>query len=178
RQFEINVFGQVAVTQAMMPFLRAARGRVCFIGSDNGYFSPPFTSAYNASKHGIEAIADSLRVELAPWGIEVSVIQPGAIKTPIWEKSKADADKLLERLPGEAHQLYGPAVTAVKRQVEKTVGYAVPPERVAETVLHALTAARPRTRYRVGMDAYIQYLLARRLPDRLRDAIVRRLLGV
>lgn len=178
RQFEINVFGQVAVTQAMMPFLRQARGRICFIGSDNGYFSPPFTSAYNASKHGIEAFADSLRVELAPWGIEVSVIQPGAIKTPIWEKSKADADGLLERLPDAAHQLYGPAIAAVKRQVEKTVGYAVPPERVSEAVLHALTAARPRTRYRVGMDAYIQYLLARRVPDRLRDAIIRRLLGV
>lgn len=178
RQFDINVFGQVAVTQAMLPLLRQARGRLCFIGSDSGYFSPPFTAAYNASKHAIEAFADSLRVELAPWKIEVSVIQPGAIKTPIWEKSKAEADDLIDRVPVHAIELYGNAINALKAQVEKTVAYAVPAEHVAKAVLHALTAPRPRTRYRVGMDAFIQYLLARALPDRLRDRIVKKILGL
>ncbi len=178
RQFEVNVFGQVAITQAMIPLLRQARGRLCFIGSDSGYFSPPFTAAYNGSKHTLEAFADSLRVELAPWKIEVSLVQPGAIKTPIWEKSKAEADDLIQHVPVKALELYGNAITAVKAQVEKTVAYAVDPAQVAKAVLHAVTARRPRTRYRVGMDAFIQYLLARLVPDRLRDRIVKRILGL
>lgn len=178
RQFDINVFGQVAVTQSMLQLIRQAKGRVCFIGSTSGYFSAPFTSPYAASKFCIEAFVDSMRVELAPWGIQVSVIQPGAIKTPIWEKSKADADEMIQHLPVKAFELYGNAIEAVKGQVEKTVGYAVPPEQVATAVCHALTAKRPRTRYRVGTDAFIQKLLVRLLSDRWRDALVRKMLGV
>jgi NAD(P)-dependent dehydrogenase (short-subunit alcohol dehydrogenase family) len=178
RQLEINVFGQIMVTQSFMPLIRTARGRVCFIGSTGGYFSAPFMAPYSASKYCIEAFVDSLRVELAPWGIQVSVIQPGAIQTEIWEKSKADADDLLSRLPPEAITYYGKAIDAIKEQVEKTVKYAVPADHVARSVVHALTATRPRTRYRVGIDAFIQFLLARCLPDRVRDVLIRKMLGV
>ncbi len=178
RQIEINVFGQVMVTQAMLSMIREAQGRICFISSTNGFFSPPFMAPYAASKFAIEAIGDALRVELAPWNIRVSLVQPGAISTPIWEKSKAEADDMIARLPQAAHALYGVAVAKVKGMVDSTAQRAVPAEEVAKSVAHALTASRPRTRYRVGNDAFVEYLLARWIPDRLRDALVRKLLGL
>ena len=92
--FEVNVFGQVAVTKALIPALRRGQGRVVFIGSISGRVSTPLVGPYGASKHAIEAIAESLREELRPWKIAVSVVEPGAVKTPIWDKSRTFADQL------------------------------------------------------------------------------------
>lgn len=178
RQLEINVFGQVMVTQALLPLIRQATGRIAFISSTNGFFSAPFMSPYGASKFAIEAMGDALRVELSPWKIHVSLIQPGAIRTPIWEKSKAEADDMITRLPPEALRLYGTTIEKVKGMVDSTVQQAVPSETVAAAVAHALTAAGPRTRYRVGNDAFAQYVLARWLPDRWRDYVVRKMMGL
>ena len=124
RQLQVNVLGQVRVTQAFIPLLRKAHGRITFIGSTGGYFSAPFMSPYSASKYCIEAFTDSLRVELAPWKIKVSVVQPGAIKTPIWDKARADGDDMLKRLPAEAKTLYGKAIDSLMKMVDFTEGHA------------------------------------------------------
>ena len=177
-QLEVNVLGPIAVTQAFLPLLRKTRGRVVNIGSNSGLLSTPFLGAYCASKFALEALTDALRGELRPWGIQVSIVEPGNIQTPIWEKSSAAAKQLLDGLPQQAHELYGAAIEAVGKTAEKSAASAIPPAAVARAVTHALTAKRPKTRYRVGTDATVQALLARYVPDRMRDALIARFMGI
>jgi len=177
-QLEVNVLGPIAVTQAFLPLLRKARGRVVNIGSNSGLLSTPFLGAYCASKFALEALTDALRGELRPWGIQVSIVEPGNIQTPIWEKSSAAAKQLLDGLPQQAHELYGAAIEAVGKTAEKSAASAIPAAAVARAVTHALTAKRPKTRYRVGTDATVQALLARYVPDRMRDALIARFMGI
>lgn len=174
-QFEVNVLGQVAVTKALIPLLRRGRGRVVFIGSISGRVSTPFLGPYGASKHAIEAVAESLREELRPWDIAVSVVEPGAVRTPIWAKGRDFADQLERRLPAEAHDLYDDAITDLRRTIENQERVGVPPDRVAAVVERALTAARPRYRYLVGRDARGAGMLERLLPDRAMAYVTRRL---
>lgn len=169
-QIEVNVIGQVAVTQAVLPALRRARGRIVFIGSISGRSPMPFTGAYAASKFAIEAITASLRVELRPWGIWTCIIEPAAFGTHIWETSADRADAILETMPPRLEELYGPFKAAVKR-VTSRARNAPPPDPVARAVEHALTAARPRARYLVGRSARLRVLLEA-LPARARDAII------
>ena len=178
RQMTINVDGLVATTQAFIPLLREAGGRICMISSTNGYFAAPFMAPYAASKFAVEAISDCLRVELAAWGIRVSVIQPGAIKTAIWDKAKADSEAMLARMPEEAHRLYAPAIAALRREAEAAERRAVDPKAVTDCVVHALTAANPRTRYGCGGGATMQWIVARWIPDGVRDRLLRKVLGV
>lgn len=175
RQLEVNVTGQVAVTQAFLPLLRLATGRLVFVGSVAGRFAAPMLGPYAASKFAIEALCDSLRVELAPWGLHVSLVEPGDIATPIWEKGLADGDKLAVQLPEIARQRYASLIAAVRRVAEQSARRGASSDRVADVVLHALTAAKPRTRYLVGADAKARAWIAR-LPDRWRDALIARLL--
>jgi NAD(P)-dependent dehydrogenase (short-subunit alcohol dehydrogenase family) len=175
KQFEVNVTGQIAVTQTFLDMVRAATGRIVIIGSTSGRLSIPMGGPYCASKFAIEALADSLRMELRPWSIEVSLIQPGAIDTPIWEKSLAAGDELLSSLPPRMMELYGPLVEKVKRGARESAKGAVPAQRVADCVAHALIAPRPKTRYLVGKDARIQMLLTH-LPDRWRDSLILRMI--
>jgi NAD(P)-dependent dehydrogenase (short-subunit alcohol dehydrogenase family) len=177
RQFEVNVVGQIAVTQAMIPLLRAARGRIVNMSSIGGRLASPMMAPYNASKFALEALTDVLRVELRPWGIEVVAIEPGAIATPIWEKSLAAADDLLAMLPAAAQELYGPSIEAARRQARHLAATGIAPEAVARAVTHALSARRPRSRYVVGRDAQVGVLLARFMPDRMRDALLFRRAG-
>jgi NAD(P)-dependent dehydrogenase (short-subunit alcohol dehydrogenase family) len=177
RQLQVNVIGQVRVTQAFLPLLRQARGRLCFMGSTGGFFSAPFMAPYSASKYCLEAFTDALRVELAPWGIRISVVQPGAIKTPIWDKARRDGDAMLKKLPADAERLYGSRIRALLKMVDITERRAVPPEEVAKCVLHAIHAPRPRVRYRVGWDAFAQYVV-NHLPYRWRDKLVEKGMGV
>lgn len=174
-QFEVNVLGQVAVTKALIPLLRRGRGRVVFIGSISGRVSTPFLGPYGASKHAIEAVAESLREELRPWDIAVSVVEPGAVRTPIWAKGRDFADQLERRLPAEAHDLYDDAITDLRRTIDNQERVGVPPDRVAAVVERALTAARPRYRYLVGRDARGAGMLERLLPDRAMAYVTRRL---
>jgi NAD(P)-dependent dehydrogenase (short-subunit alcohol dehydrogenase family) len=178
KQLEVNVVGQVAVTQTFLPLLRQAHGRIINIGSVSGLVAAPFLGAYAASKFALEAITDSLRVELRPWGIEVSLIEPGDIQTPIWEKSRAAAEELLHQAPHQAHELYGKAMIRAREAAARAAASAIPAEVVAETVARALTARRPKTRYRVGQGVGFVLLLSRLVPDRLRDAWLARHMGL
>lgn len=168
-QLEVNVIGQLAVTQAMLPLLRTARGRIVNMGSVSGRVALPFLAPYAMSKFALEAMSDSLRVELAAWRIHVAVIEPGVIDTPIWRRSLAAADRLLGELPKTAHDLYGAMMTPMRQAVMKLRGS--PVTTVVRAVLHALSARRPRARYVVGGDSRIRLLLDA-LPWRMRDRII------
>ena len=171
RVLEVNVTGQVAVTQPLIPLLRRARGRIVMMSSIAGRSSTPLLGLYAASKHALEAITDALRLELHPWGIHVSSIQPGTIATPIWGKASALAAEIAPTYPPRAMELYGPLIEAMFKTLRKNDAKGIPAEAVAEAVHHALTAATPRTRYVVGDDAKIRMWLER-LPDRLRDRVM------
>jgi len=176
RQLEINVVGQIAVTQAMLPLLRAARGRIVNMGSIGGRMATPFVGAYAASKFALEALTDALRVELRPWRIGVSIIEPGAIATPIWQKSAREGERLRAAMPPEATRLYGQALEALRRGAARSERDAIPPDAVVAAVVHALTAPRPRTRYVIGRRAKVQAAIARWVPDRARDRLLTRVL--
>jgi NAD(P)-dependent dehydrogenase (short-subunit alcohol dehydrogenase family) len=172
RQLEVNVVGQISVTQAFLPQLRTARGRIVNIGSIGGRMSTPFIGAYHISKFGMEALSDSLRMELRPWGIHVALIEPGSIATLLWERGRAAADGLLAKLPPRAEQLYGGAINAMREASAKFEKQGIPPDKVAKAIAHALTAKTPKTRYLVGMDAHAQAILATIVPDRLMDRLM------
>jgi NAD(P)-dependent dehydrogenase (short-subunit alcohol dehydrogenase family) len=176
-QLEVNLIGQVAVIQHFLPALRAARGRIVNVSSIGGRVALPLVSAYNASKFALEAISDSLRRELLPHGVDVIVIEPGGVKTPIWGKGNEIADEIQEGLPPEAEQLYGPMVEALRKETVKiSQQTGIEPREVAEMIGRALTAKRPRTRYLVGRDAKIRGPVAKIMPDRMMDrAIVKQL---
>ncbi len=174
QQLEVNVVGQVAATQALLPLLRRGGGRIVIVGSVSGRFAAPFLGPYAASKHAMEALTDSLRVELRPWGMQVSIVEPGAIATPIWKRSVAAAQAMIDAFPAEAEVLYGAMMRTLRERVEQLDG--TPAEEVAVAVVHALTAVRAKPRYVVGRDAKLRLLLGR-LPTRLRDRLVARALG-
>jgi NAD(P)-dependent dehydrogenase (short-subunit alcohol dehydrogenase family) len=171
RQLEVNLVGQLAVTQAFLPALRRAGGRIVLVGSIAGKSALPFLGAYAISKFALEALADSLRVELRPDGISVSIVEPGTIATPIWSKPQPVADAL-----GEAGLArYGARLQAFRAIAAARSAKAAPVESVAEAIEHALGASRPRTRYLVGRDARLRATVER-LPDRFRDRVLERAL--
>ena len=173
RQLEINVVGQVAITQAVLPLLRVARGRIVNIGSISGRSALPFMGPYSASKFALEAITDALRVELRPWNIGVSIIEPGAVATPIWERSVVAADEALKNLPPRLHELYGPVLSMMREGAVKSARDGIPAAAVVQAVVHALTARRPRSRYVMGHGTKA-LLVLERLPDGLRDWLIAR----
>lgn len=173
-QFEVNLFGVVAATKAFLPHLRAKRGRILIMGSILGRFALPFVAPYAASKFALEAIADSLAMELGPWGIAVTLLEAGNVATPIWEKSKQHGEELARAWGDADWALYRGALDSFQRYVERTAHAGIPPERVALVVERALTSRRPRSRYAVGWDARLLGRIAPLLPGRLRQAIVRR----
>jgi NAD(P)-dependent dehydrogenase (short-subunit alcohol dehydrogenase family) len=174
-QLEVNLVGQVAVTQAFLPALRRAKGRIVFMGSIAGRSALPFLSPYAASKHALEAVADSLRLELRPFGIHVSIVEPGSIKTPIWARSAQRADELVAASDGKLGDLYGERIAAFRKIALERGAAGAPAEKVAKVVLAALTDERPHTRYLIGRDARLRAGFER-LPDRLRDRIYERVL--
>jgi NAD(P)-dependent dehydrogenase (short-subunit alcohol dehydrogenase family) len=177
-QLEINVVGQVAVIQQFLPALRANGGRIVNISSIGGRFALPLVSPYNASKFALEGISDSLRRELHGQGVDVILIEPGGVKTPIWNKSNQTASELQEGMPPEAERLYGKMIEAVRRAtIEIAQEKGIEAREVAEVIGRALTAKRPRTRYLVGTDAKIRGPMAKVLPDRLMDRAVARQLS-
>jgi NAD(P)-dependent dehydrogenase (short-subunit alcohol dehydrogenase family) len=168
-QMEVNFISQVAVTQASLPLLRLGRGRIANISSIGGRVASPFVGPYSASKFALEAFTDALRRELRPWKMHVASIQPGSIKTPIWEKSLAGGDSLLASLPAQAIALYGPVLQRVYRRAQFAGARGIPAEAVARAVHHALSARWPRTRYIMGRGTRTAIWFARRLPDELVD---------
>jgi NAD(P)-dependent dehydrogenase (short-subunit alcohol dehydrogenase family) len=176
-QLEVNFVGQVAVTQAFLPALRAAGGRIVNVSSIGGRLASPLLGAYNASKFALEAASDSLRREVRSHGVDVIVIEPGGVKTPIWRKGDELAGQLVEGMPPDAGRLYGSLIAALRRQTTKIATQTgIEPRAVAEVIGRALTARRPRARYLVGRDARTSGPAAKLLPDRLMDRIVARAL--
>lgn len=178
KQFEVNVIGQIAAIQAFLPLLRASRGRIVNMGSIAGRMAMPFIGPYSASKFAFEAITDALRLELLPWGISVSIIEPGDVATPIWRKSFAAAEKTAQNFPAQAVDLYGASLKAVRIAAGKAAAAGIDPDIVARAVAHALTARSPKTRYPVGHDVRLRVFLKKVLPDRLFDQLVMRYLGL
>jgi NAD(P)-dependent dehydrogenase (short-subunit alcohol dehydrogenase family) len=176
-QLEVNVVGQVAVIQQFLPALRAGRGRIVNLSSIGGRFALPLVSPYNASKFALEGISDSLRRELHGQGVDVILIEPGGVKTPIWNKSNEAASELQQQMPPEAERLYGKMIEAVRRRtIEIAQEKGIEPREVAEVIGRALTAKKPRTRYLVGREAKIRGAFAKVMPDRMMDrAIVKQL---
>lgn len=177
RQLEVNLVGQVAVTQAFLPALRRGRGRIVNIGSIGGRVAAPLLGPYAASKFALEGITDALRRELRPWGIEVAIVEPSTIATPIWGKGAETGDAILAGLPPEAEQRYGRMIATMRAIAARGPSEGLPPQAVADVIVHALTARRPRTRYLVGRDAQVSARLAALLPDRLFDGLVARMLA-
>jgi NAD(P)-dependent dehydrogenase (short-subunit alcohol dehydrogenase family) len=178
RQIEVNLTAQVAVTQAMLPAIRTARGRIVFITSIGGLMAFPMFGAYHAAKFGLEAVGDVFRQELRPWGVKVAVVEPGSIATPIWDRGEAEVDAIAARAGDGHEQLYGKAIKAYREVARKTGERGIPPEKVAVKIEHALSRRRPRTRYLVGADARGQAFASRVLPDRMVDWIVARATGM
>ncbi len=175
RQLEVNVMGLLATSQTFLPLIRKARGRIVHVGSIGGKITAPILGPYAASKYAVEAISDAMRQELAPSGIRVSLIQPGAIATPIWEKGQSSAQIKVSELSSQEREYYLEAYTAIVNAVEQRERDAIPPIEVARRVEHALTAAKPKARYLVGIDAKVQFALSF-LPSRWRDAALRTLM--
>ena len=176
RQFDVNFFGQVAVTQALIPALRRARGRIVLISSVGGLLTTPYLAPYHASKYALEAAANSLRLELAGSHIQVALIEPGSVATPIWEKNRGQVDELA--VPEELREQYGHVPAAMAKALENTARRGIPPERVAQTIERALSARRMRARYLIGRDAHAMVWASRLLPDLLFDRLLRRVIGV
>ena len=176
RQFDVNFFGQIAVTRAMLPALRAPRGRIVFLSSIGGRVAMGFNGPYAASKHAIEAVGDALRVELHSSGIQVGLIEPGSVATPIWDKSRGAADGL--RIPPELQEHYGKIPAALDKVLADTGSRGIPPDVVAAAIERALTAQRMPARILVGRDAKAMLFARRLLPDRVFDRIVRARIGI
>lgn len=166
-QLEVNLIGQIAAVQSFLPLIRKARGRIVNISSISGVISPPFTGPYAASKHALEGITDALRMELRPWGIRVSLIEPGEISTPIWTKTRDSARKMLAEYSSDAVQLYSPGFEII----DKLNVHGTSPDVVACAVMHAIESRNPKIRYFIGKDAKLVALLSH-LPASIKDRVI------
>ena len=176
RQLEVNVTGQVAVTQAFLPLLRRARGRIVTTGSNSGYFATPCLAPYCISKYAMEAFSDALRRELRPWGIAVSLLEPGAVATDIWQTSTLEFQEFLRNPPSGMIESYGGLLDGISRAARHAVRRAASVDVVTRDVIHAFTSRRPKTRYRMGPGS-ISRKWQSYLPDRWLDAMVAKKLG-
>ena len=172
RLLDVNVVGLLAVTQAFLPLLRQAGGRIINLGSISGRLALPFGGGYSLSKFAVEALTDELRFELRPWKLHVTLIEPGGIATPLWGKSREMANCLLENMSEEARSYYGSLFPILQAQAVYWEKEGTAPEEIAKVVLHALTARYPKTRYFVGRRAGVSARLLAHLPDRLRDWLI------
>lgn len=177
-QYEVNVFGQVAVTQAMLPMLRAAHGRVVTIGSVGSWITLPFGGPLCSSKHAIRSLNDALRMELRPFGVAAVLVEPGSIHTDAVDKLEDEVEPRLDSLGAEGRRLYGAAYRAMTAAGLKEERSGSSPDVVARAVLHALTARKPRARYPVGKKSRLMSTLGRVVPQYRLDALRLRALGL
>jgi NAD(P)-dependent dehydrogenase (short-subunit alcohol dehydrogenase family) len=178
RQLDVNYFGHIAVTQALLPQLRESRGRIVFTSSLSGLVATPLTGAYNASKFALEASADALRMELKPWGISVSLVEPAQVATDIWANAEADFDADMAALPQPAQELYAGHADGLRKTIPLSRKLAAPVDNVAKSIEKALTARRPRARYVVGALPKAQAVMTAASPTPVVDAILRKAMGV
>jgi NAD(P)-dependent dehydrogenase (short-subunit alcohol dehydrogenase family) len=178
RQFEVNVVGTVAVTRVVLPRLRTAAGRIVFMSSVGSRSVVPMEGAYCASKCAVEGIADALRVELRPWRIAVSVVEPGPTDTETWREVDAMIDDMHARMSPHHRDLYAQHVVGLRKNIARFGSAVAPPDAVVRAVEHALTARRPRARYVVGAPARTMVAMHTLLPTRAGDAIGARIAGL
>ncbi len=176
-QFEVNVNGQLAVTQTFLPLIRRATGRVIMIGSIADRLTPPFVGPLAASKHALLALTEALRQELAPWNIRVVLIEPGTIRTEAGGKFVRDADAALQQFQPAGRALYAEAFRSMTSRFAARHAHGSDPEMVATVVVKAIEAARPRARYLVGKDA-VRFAMLANLPPCVLDALRRRIFGL
>ena len=169
--FEVNLFGQVAVTQALLPDLIASQGRVVNISSVGGKVAMAAYGPYAATKFALEAVSDSLRRELSPFGVHVIVVEPGAVRTEMLGRAINSAEELMSAMPPEQRQRYGALVHAVNQQAISSTKSGVPAEAAAAVIAKAITARKPRTRYTVGRETAL-LTVVRFLPDRILDRVL------
>lgn len=177
-QFEVNVFGLIAVTQAFLPFVRKTAGRIVNLSSISGIATMPYLGPYSASKFAVEAISDALRREIAQFGCRVIVVEPGPVNTPIWQKGLAKREALTDELSPDLRRIYGRDLEKFQAAIAKSARDAVPVSWVSDVIEKALTAPRPKTRYLVGTKALgAQMAITQFMPDRLVDALMAKGLG-
>lgn len=176
-QFDVNVVGAVALTNLVLPRLRASHGRIVFVSSLSGVISTPMTGAYNASKFALEAIADAWRLELRPWGVKVILVEPAMTDTDLWRKAPETLEAEAAEMSAEHRELYAGHLDGMRKTVPRMQKMAKPVDTVAAAIEKALTAARPRARYPVGTDVRVQAALSGVTPDRVKDAAFARLTG-
>ena len=172
RMFEVNLFGQVAVTQALLPALIDSSGRVVNISSVGGKVAMATYGPYAATKFAVEAVSDSLRRELAPHGVGVVVVEPGAVRTEMLGRAIATAKETMSAMTPEQSRRYGGLVQAVNAQAVSSTESGLAADAAAAVIAKAVTARRPRTRYTVGRDAAMITRLVRVLPDRALDRVL------
>lgn len=175
--FEVNVIGQLALTQAIVPLVREAKGRIVMVGSVGDRLTVPFAGPLTASKWAIAAMTETLRQELAPWGIRVVLVEPASIRTPAVDKMRAEVDQTLAEFTPEQQVLYGSTYRSVLSNFLAKEDNGSPPEVVAETIMKALADAHPRARYLTGADAHRLAALAH-LPSTAQDAAKRKVFGL
>jgi NAD(P)-dependent dehydrogenase (short-subunit alcohol dehydrogenase family) len=176
-QLEINTIAPIAMAQVALPLLRESRGRIVIVGSIAGRISAPFVGPYSASKAALAMLADALRQELAPSGISVSLLEFASVKTPIWEKGRRSKDALVASMPPQAMTQYGKLVDAILKQTRREEAQGMNPSVIANTILAALRAPKPRERYLIGKKAKIQAVVAM-LPPGTRDKLIKGAMGL
>jgi NAD(P)-dependent dehydrogenase (short-subunit alcohol dehydrogenase family) len=177
RQLEVNVVGQAAITQAVLPRLRASKGRIVFLSSVSGLVATPMFGAYSASKFALEAMADALRMELAPWGVRVVLIEPAQTDTDLWREADAAVEEAVAGLSPGQRELYAKHIAGFRTTIPRSQRLAAPVDGVAATIEKALTDRRPKARYVVGASARAQAVMARLTPTPLLDRLLRSATG-
>lgn len=173
RQLEVNLIGQLAVTQAFLPLLREhGKARIVFTSSIGGRVAAPFIGPYAASKHALNGMAESLRRELKPWGMGVSVLAPATVATPIWDKAGGDIDDIVAKMPPRAMELYGATIESMRGLTKDARTGGIPASKVAEAAHHALFSRRPKAEYIIGSEAKIMATASNLLPYRAFDNAV------
>ena len=173
RQLEVNIIGQIAVTQAVLPRLRKSRGRVLFVSSISWRVATPMTGAYNASKFGLEGIADALRLELAPWGIKVVIVEPVQTDTDMWRTAEAQLEQTLASIAPVHRELYAKHIDGFRKTIPRSQKVAGPADGVAATIERALGSRRPKARYVPSRAGQIQSAIFGIAPTPVRDLALR-----
>lgn len=176
--FEVNLFGVLAVTQICLPFLRQAQGRIINVSSTASIVVAPFHGPYSSSKSSLNALSNALRLELRPFGIQVSTLVCGIIKTPIWTKGREESDRVWKNMPMDAEELYGARYHQLRSYFHQLGQDGVPPEKAARIIADALTTDRAKQTYYIGSDAWKYRLLNKISGERLRDWIILRTIGL
>jgi NAD(P)-dependent dehydrogenase (short-subunit alcohol dehydrogenase family) len=177
-QLDVNIVGQAAVTQAVLPRLRTSHGRIVFVSSLSGRVAQPMFGAYNASKFGLEGMADAMRMELRPWGIKVVIVEPAQTDTDMWRKAEEEMDATVAALSPEHRELYAGHIEGARKMIPIAKKMASPVDGVAATIERALTTSRPRARYVVGTGPRVQGAAAGLTPTRILDGMLSRVGGV